>query len=133
MDLWSSVLIKISEKISKPSFETWFQGTNADFNNGVIIVNVKNEFAADWLENRYKPLIFESVKEATGQTYEIKFISSEEFPKMESLKVPKISEDNSHEELKNLIQKQNDLINKQQDKIEELEQRIRCLEEKIEL
>lgn len=66
MDLWSAVLEKISEKISKPSFETWFSDTYAEIDDDVMIVKAKNEFAADWLEERYKTLIFETVREAAG-------------------------------------------------------------------
>lgn len=87
MDFWLTTLNKISEKISNPSFEAWFFGTNAEFEDNVITVGKINRFVADWLENRYKTLILKTVREVTGQTYEIEFISSEDKLNKESMMV----------------------------------------------
>lgn len=130
MDLWSAVLDKISEKISKPSFDTWFADTNAEIDDEVIIVKAKNEFARDWLEERYKTLIFETAREMAGQTYEIEIINSDHTFKEVSPFYPKHSE-NTYNELKNLIMEQNRLIKDQQGKIENLEMRILELEYKF--
>jgi hypothetical protein len=72
--LWSYVLKKIQPKISKPSYETWFKSTSAKLlDDDVLIVYGNNEFQTDWLQERYKELIFFTVKEVSGQTYEIEF------------------------------------------------------------
>lgn len=73
MDLWSKVLLNISEEISKPSFDTWLSGTIAKIDDHVITVIAKNKFAADWLKYRYENLISKTVKELTDEIYDFKF------------------------------------------------------------
>jgi NifB/MoaA-like Fe-S oxidoreductase len=71
---WNQVLAKISQNISKPSFDTWFAGTFAKFiTDDTIIVYSKNDLHSKWLEARYKEAIFLAVKEVVGITYEIEF------------------------------------------------------------
>ncbi|WHY79971.1 DnaA N-terminal domain-containing protein [Neobacillus sp. WH10] len=129
MDLWIEVLKKISEKISKPSFETWFVGTEVEIDNDILFVKAKNIFNADWLEERYKSLISETVRELTEKTYEIKFPSIDVSLEKETTAIQSHSQRTSYHELKNLIQEQGALITKQQEKIEELEKRIHVLEQ----
>lgn len=129
MDLWIEVLKKISEKISKPSFETWFVGTEVEFDNEILFVKAKNLFNADWLEERYKSLISETVRELTEKTYEIKITSIDESFEKETTAIQSQSHRTSYHELKTLIQEQGALITKQQEKIEELEKRIHALEQ----
>ncbi|MDC3418371.1 DnaA N-terminal domain-containing protein [Aquibacillus salsiterrae] len=76
-ELWSEVLDKLKGKLNKPSFETWFFETTADIKNDVITVKAKNTFSKEWLEHRYKSVIFEALREVSGQTFEIEFVSSE--------------------------------------------------------
>ena len=54
-DFYSS---KMEKKISKPSFETWLKSTKAYMLQGdILTVTAPNEFARDWLEERYSHLI----------------------------------------------------------------------------
>ncbi|GHH99737.1 DnaA N-terminal domain-containing protein [Neobacillus kokaensis] len=129
MDIWIEVLKKISEKISKPSFETWFTGTEAEVDDDFLWVKAQNSFTADWLEERYKSLISETVRELTEKTYEIKITSMDERFEKETPTIQNDSQLLSYDELKNHIQEQSLLISKQQEKIEELEQRIEALEQ----
>lgn len=71
-DLWSSILQYISKQISKPSFDTWFKGTDAVIDGNVLIISANNEFAADWLEERYSSLIFDVARKCTGKAYKVK-------------------------------------------------------------
>jgi Mg2+ and Co2+ transporter CorA len=75
MDLWSKVLFEIEKSISKPSFDTWFASTTAKVDDDLLIVCSKNKFASEWLEERYKSLIFDKVRQVAGETYEIEFYS----------------------------------------------------------
>ncbi|WP_147532311.1 DnaA N-terminal domain-containing protein [Bacillus marasmi] len=77
MDLWSKVLNRINDSISKPSFQTWFVDTIAEKCDDVVIVKAKNEFAVDWLRERYLSLISETVREVAGKTYKIDFASED--------------------------------------------------------
>lgn len=74
-DLWNKALSIIEEKISKPSFETWLKSTKAHSLKGdTFIVSVPNDFARDWLEGRYVPLISGVLYDITGEELSVKFI-----------------------------------------------------------
>ncbi|MGO4889016.1 chromosomal replication initiator protein DnaA [Anaerobacillus sp. MEB173] len=74
-DLWNQALVVIETKVSKPSFETWLKATKAnDIHNDTITITAPNEFARDWLENRYSDLISETLADLTGAELEVKFI-----------------------------------------------------------
>ncbi|PWA06696.1 chromosomal replication initiator protein DnaA [Pueribacillus theae] len=96
-DLWDRALEEIEKRVSKPSFETWLKSTKAHaIENDLLIVAAPNEFARDWLENRYTSLIAEIIQEITGSTLEIKFItpqqnSDEEIEVKKPKKMPKIN------------------------------------------
>ncbi|PKR83492.1 chromosomal replication initiator protein DnaA [Heyndrickxia camelliae] len=74
-DLWNKALSIIEKKISKPSFETWLKSTKAHSLKGdTFIVSVPNDFARDWLEGRYVPLISGVLYDITGEELFVKFI-----------------------------------------------------------
>ncbi len=74
-DLWQAALSNIEKKISKPSFETWLKSTKAHSLQGdLLVINVPNEFARDWLEERYSKLISDILYEITGERLSPKFI-----------------------------------------------------------
>jgi chromosomal replication initiator protein len=74
-DLWNAVLTNIEKKISKPSFDTWLKSTKAHSLQGdLLVITAPNEFARDWLEERYSLLISSILAEITGEELEIKFI-----------------------------------------------------------
>ncbi|MFJ7978076.1 chromosomal replication initiator protein DnaA [Peribacillus sp. JNUCC 23] len=73
--LWDQSLKSMQNKISKPSFETWLKSTKAHMLQGdILTVIAPNEFARDWLEERYSHLISEVLLELTGEGLEVKFI-----------------------------------------------------------
>lgn len=72
-DFWLDVLQKIRNKISESSYHTWLSGTSASIHDNVLTVMATNEFAADWLRERYQPIIFDTVKECAGKTFDIEF------------------------------------------------------------
>ncbi|PYZ96262.1 chromosomal replication initiator protein DnaA [Alteribacter lacisalsi] len=74
-DLWKQALKNIEEKVSKPSFETWLKSTKAEaVGQDSITIIAPNEFARDWLENRYSGLIAETLQEITGAELRVKFV-----------------------------------------------------------
>jgi len=73
-NLWNAALYNIEKKISKPSFDTWLKSTKAhSLTDNELIVSAQNEFARDWLEERYSQLITTILKEITGKDLSIKF------------------------------------------------------------
>ncbi|RSL29795.1 chromosomal replication initiator protein DnaA [Salibacterium salarium] len=74
-DLWNQTLSVIQKKVSKPSFETWLKSTKAtELQDDTIIITAPNEFARDWLENRYSTLISDTLQDITGAELYVKFI-----------------------------------------------------------
>lgn len=74
-DLWNGALANIEKKISKPSFDTWLKSTKAHSLQGdILTVTAPNEFARDWLEERYSQLIAGILYELTGEELFVKFI-----------------------------------------------------------
>jgi chromosomal replication initiation ATPase DnaA len=73
MEQWLQVLNMISQKIGKPSFETWFKNTTAEIKGDVVIVKAQNEFQLNWLEERYSKLILDVVEKVLGKTMKIAF------------------------------------------------------------
>ena len=74
-DLWNAALANIEKKISKPSFDTWLKSTKAHSLQGnLLVITAPNEFARDWLEERYSQLISEILYEITGEELSVKFI-----------------------------------------------------------
>ncbi|MBM7573050.1 DnaA N-terminal domain-containing protein [Aquibacillus albus] len=76
-DLWSNVLSELKKKISAPSYETWLKDTTAEIEGEVITIKSNNVFSSDWLESRYKDLIFETVREIARETYDLEFVPRE--------------------------------------------------------
>ncbi|MGY4688214.1 chromosomal replication initiator protein DnaA [Salibacterium sp. K-3] len=74
-DLWNQTLSVIQKKVSKPSYETWLKSTKAaELQEDTIIITAPNEFARDWLENRYSRLISDTLQDITGAELQVKFI-----------------------------------------------------------
>ncbi|PJN88902.1 DnaA N-terminal domain-containing protein [Bacillus sp. mrc49] len=75
-DLFSLVKVQMQKKISKPSYETWFKDVFVSSDeNGLMTLVAPNEFARDWLEERYGESIKSSLKDISGKDYEIRFIA----------------------------------------------------------
>jgi len=52
--VWAAILEEIAQTISKPSFDTWFETTEAiDLNEHCLTVEVESEFQKNWLDQRY--------------------------------------------------------------------------------
>ncbi|MHC0039378.1 chromosomal replication initiator protein DnaA [Pseudoneobacillus sp. C159] len=87
-DLWNAALSNIEKKISKPSFDTWLKSTKAHSLQGdLLIITAPNEFARDWLEERYSSLISTILAEITGEELFVKFIIPQN-QKEEDLDIP---------------------------------------------
>lgn len=72
--LWQDTLAKLENELSKPSFETWLSSTRLlDIEGDTLIIGVPNEFAKDWLESRYAPLIRSTVQSILGQSMNLRF------------------------------------------------------------
>lgn len=74
-DLWNKALEAMEAKVSKPSFDTWLKATKAEIiQNDTITITAPNEFARDWLENRYIKFIAETLQDITGAELKVKIV-----------------------------------------------------------
>ena len=77
--LWQNVLQLLQARVSRPSFDTWLKSTKAaQLTESTLTICAPNNFAREWLENRYTRLIEAAVLECTGQEIEIRIITEEE-------------------------------------------------------
>lgn len=73
--IWDNTLAVIATKLSKPSYDTWFQSTQIEsFTNNKITIVAPNEFALDWLNSRYTNLITAALYEVLGEEVTVRFI-----------------------------------------------------------
>jgi hypothetical protein len=71
---WKDVADIIRKKLSKPSFNTWFNDTTGIRKNAsVYLVQSKTAFQKEWLENRYKNMICEAIQKLNGSPLTIEF------------------------------------------------------------
>lgn len=59
--LWQSTLTELELQISRPNFLTWFKNSRLmeKDDNGKVLVGLANNFAKEWVENKYNKLILE--------------------------------------------------------------------------
>ncbi|WP_164821565.1 helix-turn-helix domain-containing protein [Paenibacillus koleovorans] len=72
-NIWDSVLEIITNQISQPSFDQWFLKSRAVHLDNSLIISGHNQFATNWLYQRYSSLILKVVNQLVGN-YELKII-----------------------------------------------------------
>ena len=73
--LWDKVLSEVEMSVSKANFSTWFKDTNIIKNeNGVISLGVPNEFAKNWLFEKYHKFILKSLRKLQDSVRSIDYV-----------------------------------------------------------
>lgn len=76
---WENILEKLRNELSKPSYDTWLSSTKlVDFTNNTLTVSVPNEFAKDWLENRYLGLVKSTIQNYLNTPVSLIFVADQE-------------------------------------------------------
>lgn len=65
-EVWTEALERIQDRISPPSFNTWFKGTKGKQLGETYCVYSPSRFAAEWLYQRYSTLIVPILEDITG-------------------------------------------------------------------
>lgn len=61
--LWKEALFEIEPNVSRANFCTWFKNTYiSKYDNGVIIINVPNDFVKEWLSTKYYKFVISSLR-----------------------------------------------------------------------
>lgn len=85
--LWEKVLEMIEPHMTKPSFETWLKPTRPlALDNNVLIIEVPNDFAREWVETRYTPLLLSSLRDIVHEDIELRFVNPNNDPSLLSPK-----------------------------------------------
>lgn len=73
--VWQDTLSIIKNQLNPPTFKTWFSVIEpVELNQNHLVIAVPNDFARDWLEERYSSLISASLREVLGETIAVSFI-----------------------------------------------------------
>jgi chromosomal replication initiator protein len=81
--IWEKTLENIKEKITNPSFNTWFSETKAVLTTGEnqLVLQVPNNFIQEWIETQYTDLIEEILKELTGNQWTLLLLTPKQVKK----------------------------------------------------
>lgn len=106
-ELWQEILKQISEKLSKPSFDTWFNETEAiRLTNDTLYIYVPNDFVKDWLNKNYKKLIEDILLDFTGSQLSVFLTTSQQLEETSignSINTVKIEVASTNEEYRNIL------------------------------
>lgn len=86
--IWEKTLENIKEKITNPSFNTWFSETKAVMTTeeNQLILKVPNNFIQEWIETQYTDLIEEILADLTGSQWSLLLLTPAEVKKFKENK-----------------------------------------------
>jgi len=74
--LWSAALGEIQLSLSKANYETWFKDTAiVSEEDDVFMIGVPNAFAREWLENKYRTQVRETLQRLLSRTVDVRFVN----------------------------------------------------------
>jgi chromosomal replication initiator protein len=72
--LWDRCLSSLSKRVNKPSFFTWLKPIRVEFvDTNCFNILVPNNFAAQWISDRYRQTITEALAEVSEQSWNFDF------------------------------------------------------------
>ncbi len=75
---WQSILAELQMEMPRASFDTWVRDTRPlAYQNGMIIVGVRNAYARDWLESRLTDTVNRKLIEILNSSVAVRFIVSQ--------------------------------------------------------
>lgn len=75
-ELWKTALGEIELQVSHPNFVTWLKNSELverKEKEGVVLVGLPNNFAKEWVKNRYHKLILGSLRNLDGSVKHIEY------------------------------------------------------------
>jgi len=73
--IWSATLGELQLQMTQATFDTWLRGSRLlKYENGTVVVAVKNGYAKDWLQNRLLATIKRTLARQVGQPVDVKFV-----------------------------------------------------------
>lgn len=98
--LWQNVLGELELQVSKPNFATWLKNSRLmDKQDGVVLVSLPNNFAKEWVENKYQKIIFSVLRNHDESTKKVQFTVHNQPIPIRSLKNKLANEENFKKQL----------------------------------
>jgi chromosomal replication initiator protein len=73
--VWRAVLGELQVSLSPANFETWLKDTTlAEIDENRFRIAVPNGFARDWLDNRYRTLVSQTLARVVGGSVQVEFV-----------------------------------------------------------
>ena len=83
---WQAVIGQLQMEMPRASFDTWVRDTHLlSYEDGVVIVGVRNIYTRDWLENRLESTVSRLLAGMLNRTVEVRFDVSDNENDAESL------------------------------------------------
>ncbi len=77
--LWHAALGELQLQMTKATFDTWVKPTFAlAYEDGTLVVGVRNAYAKQWLENRLYGMIQRTLNHVLGRPAEVRFVLNPE-------------------------------------------------------
>src|SRR5437763_11571660 len=74
--LWSAALGEMQVALTKGNYDTWFKDTAiVSEEDDVFMVGVPNAFAREWLENKYRQQIRDTLQRLLSRTVDVRFVN----------------------------------------------------------
>jgi len=75
--LWEKTLAEVELQITRPNFLTWFKSSRLvtkNEDNGMITLGVNNNFAKEWVQNKYNKIILEILQKFDPSISRIEYV-----------------------------------------------------------
>jgi len=74
--LWQSVLAELELQISRPNFLTWLKNSQLlkKEDDGRVVVGLVNNFAKEWVENKYHKMILETLRSLDETVKKVEYV-----------------------------------------------------------
>jgi len=76
-EIWQTVLSEIEIQISRPNFLTWLKESQLIEKNdkeGSVLVGLPNQFAKEWVKNRYHKLVLSSLRQIDDSIRHVEYV-----------------------------------------------------------
>jgi len=74
--LWSAALGEMQVALTKGNYDTWFKDTAiVSEEDDVFMIGVPNAFAREWLENKYRQQVRETLQKLLSRTVDVRFVN----------------------------------------------------------
>src|SRR3989344_325440 len=94
--IWQTALGEIELQISRPNYLTWLKHSKLiDKQDGTALVSLPNNFAKEWVENKYQKIILSALRNLDETTKKVQFTVHAKTGQANILRKNKITDENN--------------------------------------